>query len=216
MLHEFWQNFTNNLFKPLLLFFYFGFLIPILKVRFEFPYVIYQGLTMYLLLAIGWHGGEELAKIKPDTINNIAGFMVLGFVLNCGIGIVAYFLLSWMTKMRRVDRATVAGYYGSDSAGTFATCVAFLTSVGIAFNAYMPVMLALMEIPGCLVALYLVARLRHRGLSEAGYMPDEPGYVRPTKIGVGPGTAARPPRAASLAPQPDRGRGPAPAQAFAP
>ena len=66
MLQEFWHNFTHNLFKPLLLFFYFGFLIPILKVRFEFPYVIYQGLTMYLLLAIGWHGGEELAKIKPD------------------------------------------------------------------------------------------------------------------------------------------------------
>ena len=63
MLHEFWENFTHNLFKPLLLFFYFGFLVPILKVRFEFPYVIYQGLTIYLLLAIGWHGGEELAKI---------------------------------------------------------------------------------------------------------------------------------------------------------
>ena len=31
MLHEFWENFTHNLFKPLLLFFYFGFLIPILK-----------------------------------------------------------------------------------------------------------------------------------------------------------------------------------------
>jgi len=50
MLYEFWHNFTHNLFKPLLLFFYFGFLIPILKVRFELPYVIYQGLTMYLLL----------------------------------------------------------------------------------------------------------------------------------------------------------------------
>ncbi|BBX97170.1 sodium-dependent bicarbonate transport family permease [Mycobacterium lacus] len=204
MLHEFWENFTHNLFKPLLLFFYFGFLIPILKVRFEFPYVIYQGLTMYLLLAIGWHGGEELAKIKPSAIGNIAGFMVLGVLLNCAIGLVAYFLLSILTKMRRVDRATVAGYYGSDSAGTFATCVAFLTSVGIAFNAYMPVMLALMEIPGCLVALYLVARLRHRGLSEAGYMPDEPGYVPPAKVGVGPGTAARPARGESLASQHER------------
>jgi uncharacterized protein len=51
MLHEIWPNFTHNLFKPLLLFFYLGFLIPILKVRFEFPYVIYQGLTIYLLLA---------------------------------------------------------------------------------------------------------------------------------------------------------------------
>lgn len=168
MLHEFWVNFTHNLFKPLLLFFYFGFLIPIFKVRFEFPYVLYQGLTLYLLLAIGWHGGEELAKIKPSNVGAIVGFMVVGFALNFVIGTLAYFLLSKLTAMRRVDRATVAGYYGSDSAGTFATCVAVLTSVGMAFDAYMPVMLAVMEIPGCLVALYLVARLRHRGMNEAG------------------------------------------------
>jgi len=192
MLQEFWLNFTHNLFKPLLLFFYFGFLIPVLKVRFEFPYVIYQGLTMYLLLAIGWHGGEELARVKPADIDNIAGFVVLGFVLNFLIGGLAYILLSRLSTMRRVDKATVAGYYGSDSAGTFATCVAVLTSVGIAFNAYMPVMLAVMEIPGCLVALYLVARLRHRGLDEAGFMPGESGYTRPVKVGVGPGTATRP------------------------
>ena len=205
MLQEFWHNFTHNLFKPLLLFFYFGFLIPILKVRFEFPYVIYQGLTMYLLLAIGWHGGEELAKIKPDEIDNIAGFLVLGFLLNFAIGGLAYLLLNVMSSMRKVDKATVAGYYGSDSAGTFATCVAVLTAIGIAFNAYMPVMLAVMEIPGCLVALYLVARLRHRGLNEAGYMPDEPGYVPPVKVGVGPGAAARPAKGESLDAQNERG-----------
>ena len=110
-----------------------------------------------------------------------------------------------MTSMRRVDKATVAGYYGSDSAGTFATCVAVLTAVGIAFNAYMPVMLAVMEIPGCLVALYLVARLRHRGMNEAGYMPDEPGYTPPVKVGVGPGTAARPPHGQSLETEHERG-----------
>jgi hypothetical protein len=197
MLQEFWHNFTHNLFKPLLLFFYFGFLIPILKVRFEFPYVIYQGLTMYLLLAIGWHGGEELAKVSQSSIGAIVGFMVLGFVLNFLIGGIAYVLLNWLTKLRRIDKATVAGYYGSDSAGTFATCVAVLTAVGMAFNAYMPVMLAVMEIPGCLVALYLVARLRHRGMDAAGNMADEPGYT-PVKVGVGPGTAARPPHGQSL------------------
>ena len=191
MLDEFWQNFTHNLFKPLLLFFYFGFLIPILKVRFEFPYVIYQGLTMYLLVAIGWQGGEELAKTQPADIDNIAGFAVLGFALNFAIGCLAYFLLKHTTRLRRVDRATVAGYYGSDSAGTFGTCVAVLAGVHIAFNAYMPVLLAVMEIPGCLVALYLVARLRHRGLSESGYMPDEPGYTPPVKVGD-PDTAVRP------------------------
>ncbi|OBI21690.1 sodium-dependent bicarbonate transport family permease [Mycobacterium sp. E2462] len=205
MLHEFWQNFTHNLFKPLLLFFYFGFLIPVLKVRFEFPYVIYQGLTMYLLLAIGWHGGEELAKINASSVAVIVGFMALGFVLNCAIGGLAYFGLSRLKSLRKVDRATIAGYYGSDSAGTFATCVAVLAAVNIAFNAYMPVMLAVMEIPGCLVALYFVARLRHRGLDAAGYMPDEPGYTAPAKVSVGPGTAAQPPHGQSLEAETTRG-----------
>lgn len=175
MLYEFWHNFTHNLFKPLLLFFYLGFFIPILKVKFEFPYVLYQGLTLYLLLAIGWHGGEQLAHIDPSDIGGVIGFMVLGFLLNCAIGFLAYGLLTRMTSMRRVDRATVAGYYGSDSAGTFATCVGVLSVVGIAFDAYMPVMLAVMEIPGAMVALFLVGRLRQQGMGPAGTMPDESG-----------------------------------------
>lgn len=176
MLYEFWHNFTHNLFKPLLLFFYMGFLIPLLKIKFEFPYVLYQGLTLYLLLAIGWHGGEELATIDSSSIGGVLGFIVLGFATNLIIGFVAYWLLTRMTKMRRVDRATVAGYYGSDSAGTFATCLGVLATLDIAFDAYMPVMLAVMEIPGCIVALALVSRFRARGMDARGNMPDEPGY----------------------------------------
>jgi uncharacterized protein len=191
MLLEFWENFRHNLFKPLLMFFYLGFLIPILKVQFEFPYVIYQGVTMYLLLAIGWHGGEELATIHVSSIGNIVGFIVLGFFLNFLIGLIAYLLLGRMSKMRRIDRATVAGYYGSDSAGTFATCVGVLATVGMAFNGFMPVMLAVMEMPGCLVALYLAARLRQKKMMDAaGNMPGEPGYN--LALSPGPGATAQP------------------------
>jgi hypothetical protein len=75
-----------------------------------------------------------------------------------------------------VDAATVAGYYGSDSAGTFATATGVLIASKIAFAAYMPVMLAVMEIPGCLVALFLVSMLRRKGMDGLGNMPDEPGY----------------------------------------
>ena len=83
--------------------------------------------------------------------------------------------------------------------------MAVLAATNIAFNAYMPVMLAVMEIPGCLVALYLVARLRHRGMDAAGNMADEPGYTPPVKVGVGPGTAAKPPRGQGLAAENARG-----------
>jgi uncharacterized protein len=176
IVHEFFENFRHNLFKPLLLFFFMGFLVPILRVKFEVPYVIYQGLTIFLLIAIGWHGGEELAALKSRELAGAGGFMLVGFALNFCIGILAYMGLSVLTTMRRIDKATVAGYYGSDSAGTFVTCLGVLATARITYAAYMPVLLAVMEIPGCLVALYLVSRLRQRGMDPAGTMPDEPGY----------------------------------------
>ncbi len=180
LLNEFVHNVSHNLFKPLLLFFYLGFLVPVLRVSFEFPYVIYQGLTMYLLISIGWHGGEELASLPISSLGEALGFMAIGFVTNAIVGTVAYQMLKRFTRLRKIDAATVAGYYGSDSAGTFVTCVGVLTAAGIAFDAYMPVMLAVMEIPGCLVALLLVSRLRQQGLDEEGNAWDEPGYQAAT------------------------------------
>ena len=138
--------------------------------------MIYQALTIYLLIAIGWHGGEELSALDPKVLGSVVGFMAVGFITNFFIGILAYLGLSALTRMRRIDKATVAGYYGSDSAGTFVTCLGVLGTVHILYDAYMPVMLAVMEIPGCLVALYLVSRLRHQGMDPRGNMPDEPGY----------------------------------------
>lgn len=176
MFYEFLDNFRHNLFKPLLLFFYAGFLIPLFKVKLEFPKAVYQGLTIYLLLSIGWHGGEELAGLKSDMLLQAIGFMVIGFIANTIIGLAAYWTLRATTRLRRVDAATVAGFYGSDSAGTFVTALGVLKAAQIAYAPYMPVMLAVMEIPGCLVALYIVAQLRHQGMDAAGNMPDEPAY----------------------------------------
>lgn len=176
MLHEFLDNFLHNLFKPLLLFFYAGFLIPIFKVKLEFPKAVYQGLTIYLLLAIGWHGGEELAGLDSAMLRQAVGFMFIGIVTNTLIGLLAYAVLCRTTRLRRIDAATVAGFYGSDSAGTFVTAMGVLKAAQMAYAPYMPVMLAVMEIPGCLVALYLVAQLRRLGMDAAGNMPNEPGY----------------------------------------
>jgi hypothetical protein len=200
ILHEFANNVLHNLFKPLLLFFYMGFLIPILRVPFEFPKVIYQGITIFLLVAIGWHGGEELASLGTHEFLQAGGFMVIGFITNAVIGFLAYLFLRGMTKLRRIDAATIGAYYGSDSAGTFVTCVGVLTGLmlmqktaqaagqlpaelhpyqNFAYAQYMPVMLAVMEIPGCLVGLAQIARLRRNGMDRWGNMPDEPGYNQP-------------------------------------
>ncbi len=182
LFEQFLDNFVHNLFKPLLLFFYLGFLVPLLKVPFEFPKVLYQGLTIYLLLAIGWHGGEELASLSAAEFGHALGFMVIGFITNFMIGFVAYVFLRNLTRLRKIDAATVAGFYGSDSAGTFVTCLGVITAAGIGYAAYMPVLLAVMEIPGCLVALFLVSRMRSHGQMDAeGNVPGEPGY-NPVKV----------------------------------
>jgi hypothetical protein len=174
---KFWTNFRSNLFKPLLLFFYVGFCIPLMRVAFEFPKAIYQGLTIYLLVSIGWHGGEELAMLSSKTVTQALWFMVVGFATNSLIALLAFAMLRFFVpKLRKVDAATVAAYYGSDSAGTFVTCLGVLQAAHIASAAYMPVMLAIMEIPGCLVGLLLVNQLRAKGMDRRGNMPDEPNY----------------------------------------
>jgi hypothetical protein len=117
-----------------------------------------------------------LSGLKPEVLGPVLGFMCTGFMLNFLVGIIAFVVLRLATNLREVDQATVAGYYGSDSAGTFVTCLGVLAATHIAYDAYMPVMLAVMEIPGCLVALYLVSRLRHQGMDALGNMPFEPGY----------------------------------------
>jgi len=54
--------------------------------------------------------------------------------------------------------------------------VAVLTAVGIAFNAYMPVMLAVMEVPGCLVGVVSGGAPAAPRDGLGGYMPDEAGH----------------------------------------
>jgi hypothetical protein len=178
MLQQFLFNFTHNLFKPLLLFFYMGFAMTLFKVPLEFPKAMYQFLTIYLLISIGWHGGEELASLSMLDLEHASGFMIIGFLTNTLIGLSAYVLLRKTTRLRQIDAATVAGYYGSDSAGTFVTCLGVLTAANLAFASYRPVLLAVMEIPGCLVALFLVSRLRASGKMDVhGNMPGDSPYV---------------------------------------
>ncbi len=176
-LQDILDNFVRNLFQPLLLFFFLGFSAPLFKVPFDFPKALYQSLVIYLLLAIGWHGGELMAHLPPSELAVAGGLAVLGFAANALIGLAATWTLRAVTPMRRIDTVTVGAYYGSDSAGTFVTCLGMLASLGIIYDSYMPVMLAIMEIPGCLVGLAIIARMRSSGMDDAGNMPGEPGYA---------------------------------------
>ena len=170
------HSFITNLFQPLLLFFFLGFAVPLLNVPLEFPKPLYQSLTIYLLLAIGWHGGELMAQQSSSELAIAGGMLIVGVIVNGLVGLLAGKLLQWFTPMRRIDTVTVGAYYGSDSAGTFVTCIGILATLGILYDSYMPVLLAGMEIPGCLVGLFMVSRMRQQGMDSAGNMPGESGY----------------------------------------
>ena len=109
--------------------------------------------------------------------------MVVGFVLNFVIGSLAYFLLRRITSDAASRRGDGRRLLRLGLGGDVRHLRGRADGLSIAFNAYMPVMLAVMEIPGCLVALYLVARLRSKGMDPAGNMPDEPGYDPPAGRG---------------------------------
>src|SRR4029079_7730054 len=92
-------------------------------------------------------------------------------------GLLAYLILRMTNRqLRRIDAATIAGLYGSDSVGTFVACLGVLAVAKIPYASFMSVLLAVMEIPGCLLVLFLVARLRKSGMDSQGNMPGEPGY----------------------------------------
>ena len=88
----------ENLFRPFILFFYLGFAIPLLRVPFEFPREIYLGTTIYLLIATGWRGGEALAMLEASEVNQVIGFMVVGFAVNLCLGFLAYIFLRGRTN----------------------------------------------------------------------------------------------------------------------
>ncbi len=136
---------------PVVLFFVFGLVAGLLKSELKLPGALYETLSIILLLAIGLHGGVELAEQASVQLLGQAGLVLL---LGIGLPLLAFALLRGL-RFDRVNAAAVAAHYGSVSAGTFAVVVAFLVSRQISFESYMPLFVAILEIPAILVGILL-------------------------------------------------------------
>lgn len=136
---------------PVVLFFVFGLFAGLVKSELKLPPALYETLSIILLLAIGLHGGVELAEQASTQLLGQAG-LVLG--LGMLLPLVAFAFLRGL-RFDRVNAAAVAAHYGSVSAGTFAVVVAFMVAEGIAFESYMPLFVAILEIPAILVGILL-------------------------------------------------------------
>ncbi len=140
---------------PVVLFFVFGLLAGLLKSELKLPPALYETLSIMLLLAIGLHGGVELAE---QASWQLLGQAILVLGLGMLLPVIAFGLLRGL-GFDRINAAAVAAHYGSVSAGTFAVVVAFLLAKGIDFESYMPLFVAILEIPAILVGILLAKGL---------------------------------------------------------
>jgi hypothetical protein len=147
---------------PVVLFFVFGVCAGLLKSELKLPPALYETLSIILLLAIGLHGGVELAaQASLQLLGQAAWVLALGI----GLPVLAFAVLR-LLRFDRVNAAAVAAHYGSVSAGTFAVVVAYMLAKGVTFESYMPLFVAILEIPAILVGILLakgIARDTHWG-----------------------------------------------------
>lgn len=147
----------TNLLLPAVLFFALGFIARVIRSDLKFPPDLAKILSIYLLMAIGLHGGYELAKADVVTaLNSIMWALILGF----GIPILGYFGLILTRKVSPMDAAAISAHYGSVSAGTFLTAIAYLDNINVQYETYPLIMLAVMESPAIIVGLLLAAKAR--------------------------------------------------------
>ena len=149
--------------SPAILFFFVGAAAAFARSDLAIPEPVAKGLSLYLMLCIGFKGGVEAraAGFNGDFLS--AG--AIGIALSALMPLVAFVILK---RVRRLDRPTLcalAATYGSVSVVTFAAGQQHLAALGLASGGYMAAVLALMETPAILTALLL---LNGAGRGEPG------------------------------------------------
>jgi len=150
------QAAVANLLSPMVLCFALGFLAASLRSDLAVPEAVAKGLALYLMFAIGFKGGVELAR--ATDLAELGRAILLGLALSLGLPLLAFALLRLLTALDRVTAAATAAHYGSISVVTFMAGDAFLRAAGVAVPGSMVAVVALMETPAILTGLWLAGR----------------------------------------------------------
>ena len=146
------QILISNLTNPTLLFFLLGIIATTVKSDLEIPESSSKFISLYLLFAIGFKGGQELAHSHFTT--EILYSVILGLLIASLIPLYTFFILKRRVSIS--DAGAVAATYGSVSAVTFVSAVSFLEAQQIAFGGHMVAVMALMESPAIIVGVILM------------------------------------------------------------
>lgn len=158
----------ENLTNPALLFFFLGIVAVQLKSDLEIPPTSSKFISLYLLMSIGFKGGQELAHSELNL--EIIWSLCLGLLMALSVPVYCFFILK--NRMSIANAGAIAAAYGSVSAVTFVTAVSFLETQQIPFGGHMVAVMALMEAPSIIIGVLLMAL----------FAKDQPSQVSSTKI----------------------------------
>lgn len=151
----------QNILNPPILFFFLGMLAVFFKSDLSIPQPLPKLFSLYLLIAIGLHGGYELSQSGLDIY--IFKSLALAVFMATLVPIYSYFILR--IKLDNYNAVAVAATYGSISAVTFITGITYLQTIGIEYGGYMVAAMALMESPAIVIGL-VFATLFAKGRDE--------------------------------------------------
>ncbi|TXC78693.1 sodium-dependent bicarbonate transport family permease [Luteibaculum oceani] len=143
----------SNLTNPALLFFCLGLFAVRVKSDLRIPENSSKFISLYLLLAIGFKGGQELAH---SEFTSSIGW-IIGLAITSALVIPVYSFALLKRKFGNFNAAAIAAAYGSVSAVTFVTAVSFLELQNIEFGGHMVAVMALMEAPAIIVGVVLLS-----------------------------------------------------------
>ena len=146
------QILISNLTNPTLLFFLLGIIATTIKSDLEIPQASSKFISLYLLFAIGFKGGQELSHSHFNS--EIIYSIILGLLIASIIPLYTFFILKRRVSIS--DAGAVAATYGSVSAVTFVSAVSFLEAQQIPFGGHMVAVMALMESPAIIVGVILM------------------------------------------------------------
>jgi hypothetical protein len=155
---------------PVILFFALGVLARLAKSDLRLPEALYETLSIYLLVAIGLKGGAQLAVQPLATLWPVA---LAAIALSAAVPLLLFPVLRALVRLGTADAASIAAHYGSVSVVTFAVAQGALSRAGIEPDAYLAMLVALMEAPGIVVGVLLARRgLAREGGARAGAAPE--------------------------------------------
>jgi hypothetical protein len=135
------------------LFFVLGIVAVLLKSDLAIPPNSSKFISLYLLFAIGFKGGQELSH--ETFTSEIAWSMVFGISISVLIPLYTFFILK--KRLNVYNAGAIAAAYGSVSAVTFVTAVSYLESQQLELHGHMVAIMALMESPAIIVGLLLLS-----------------------------------------------------------